>query len=261
MSLTPDPKASTQPAAHKTRTPAHKGSTPAPARTARARQSRLAPADEYFGHQKLSMLGVNNVLRDLTIRAGDSTTDRKIIGAVETAADALRDWARKYPNDPQLARSYYLAFQMYRRIYTKDAQQQAWHFVNTVEQRWPSSYFGKRVRDELKTGFTAHYYAEAQPCPPTPSPTLPPTPAPTPMPTVAPTPTPSPASRRGFLVSRPRATATPSPTPRPPTPSPVPTEIPTPSPTPAPTPLLIPAQRGQPEVEILPVPCATIAPH
>ncbi len=102
------------------------------------------------------MLGINNTFRDAAIRAGESTTDAHLIAGAQPADDALHDWARKYPNDPQLARSFYLAFQFYRRVWTKDAQAEAWHALNIVAQRWPSSYFGKLVRKNLDIGFTAH---------------------------------------------------------------------------------------------------------
>ena len=116
----------------------------------RATHSALAPADEYFGSLKLSFLGINNVLRDGAIRAGSSTTDARLIGGVDAAAEALQDWAHKYPRDPQLSRSYFLAFAMYRKVWTRDGQQRAWRFLNVIVQRWPSlTYFGKLARSEL----------------------------------------------------------------------------------------------------------------
>jgi hypothetical protein len=234
-------------------------SAPAPRVPVSARPTPYAkaPADEYFGRLKISMLGINNMLHDDSIRAGASTTDERLIHDVADATDALRDWARKYPRDPQLARSCYLAFAMYRKILTRDAQEQAWHFLNIVVQRWPSSYFGKLARNDIALGFTERYYAAPQPCP---TPTLAPTPSPAPTPAVAPTPSPTPTAkpRHGLFASSATRTvkATPSPTPMP-TPSPSPSPSPTPSPTPTPTPAPTEAPRpGQPRIELIPAPCS-----
>ncbi|MBV8531666.1 MAG: hypothetical protein JO104_10140 [Candidatus Eremiobacteraeota bacterium] len=62
---------------------------------------RLAPADEYFGRQKMSILEIGNRLRDLAVRAHYRTSD--VADMMNTAAmteDAMRDWQHKYPADP-----------------------------------------------------------------------------------------------------------------------------------------------------------------
>src|ERR1700752_7553 len=68
-----------------------------------------APGDEYFGKMKMSYLGINNTYKDEAIRAGDFTTDSNLINKVNLADDALDSWSAKYPYDPALARSFYLA--------------------------------------------------------------------------------------------------------------------------------------------------------
>lgn len=188
----------------------------------RERFQSSAPGDRYFGKMKMSFLGINNTFRDATISAGTHTVDPQIVNKVALADDALRDWARKFPHDPQLARSYFLAVQIDKKIWLKPNQDEAWVYMHRIVDLFPASYFGKLVKRDLAVGFTEHYYAEARPCPTSP---------PTPIPSEAPTPsqTPTPAARRG----RARATPTPEPT-LPPTPEPTPT--PSPEPTPIPTP-------------------------
>jgi len=149
-----------------------------------------APGDEYFGRMKLSYLGINNTFHDETIRAGDYTTDSSIINKVAFADEALEAWAHKYPGDPQLARSYFLAIAMYKKIYTLDAQQKAWTYMHVLTTRFGSTYFGKLEKADLARGFTEHYFANPQLCP-TPLPsgvTVPPaaTPAATETPAPAP---------------------------------------------------------------------------
>ena len=70
---------------------------PAPAAAA----SRVAPADEYFGRLKMSILGIRNELRDLETKAYYRTSRRgALIGEATFIEDAMRDWSAKYPGDP-----------------------------------------------------------------------------------------------------------------------------------------------------------------
>ncbi len=185
--------------------------------------SHSAPGDEYFGRMKMSFLGINNTFHDETIRAGDYTTDSGIINKVAFADEALEQWSHRYPGDPQLARSYYLAIVMYRKIYTQDAQQKAWTYMHVLTSRFGGTYFGKLEKADIARGFTEHYFANAQLCP-TPLPSGVVVPA-----EVAPSATATP----------PRAAGQPSVdiiTPPCVQPSPVPTDQPMQAPTPTPTP-------------------------
>jgi hypothetical protein len=177
-----------------------------------------APGDEYFGRMKMSYLGINNTFRDDLVRAGAYTTDPKILSGINFADDALTAWARKYPNDPQLARSYFLAFEMYRKVWVQTYQDKAWQYAHIVIQKWPSSFFGKALARDLKIGFTEHYFADAEPCPPIPEPTgtpdkrATPTPSPTPTPTPTPSPTPRPGMPPAQILPVPCFTPSPIPT-------------------------------------------------
>jgi hypothetical protein len=214
-----------------------------------------APGDEYFGRMKMSYLGINNTFHDDLIRAGAYTTDPKIISHISFADEALNDWARKYPNDPQLARSYFLAFQMYRKVWTHEFQNKAWDYAHIVVRKWPSSFFGKALNKDLQVGFTEHYFADPLPCPvfPTPLPSGAPRPSPTAIPTLKPTPsptpspTPAPGQPKTEVLPAPCIAPTPTPTPLPVTapsvsPSPLPSGALTPSP--APSASASPAGRG-----------------
>ncbi|HEV3154970.1 MAG TPA: hypothetical protein VGZ02_14270 [Candidatus Baltobacteraceae bacterium] len=193
-----------------------------------------APGDEYFGRMKMSYLGINNTFRDDLVRAGAYTTDPKILSGINFADEALTAWARKYPNDPQLARSYFLAFEMYRKVWVQEYQDKAWNYAHIVIRKWPGSFFGKALGRDLKIGFTEHYFADPEPCPevtPEASETPNRHPTPTPSPTETPSPTPTPSPRPGM----PPAQILPVPCF---TPSPVPTVAPivTPSGSPIPIP-------------------------
>jgi hypothetical protein len=203
-----------------------------------------APGDEYFGRMKMSYLGINNTFRDDLIRAGSYTTDPKLIGQIHWADDALLAWADKYPNDPQLARSYFLAFQMYRKIWTQEYQQKAFEYASITIKKWPNSFFGKALKKDLAIGYTEHYFATPVPCEslvtatpsgsPNPHATMTATPSPTPSPTPVPTPTPAPGQPKVEILPVP--CSTPIPTPTPVIASPLPSGSPAPSTSPGATP-------------------------
>ena len=65
----------------------------------------LAPADEYFGRLKMSVLGIRNELNGLEQRA--SSGDRNIgamSGKLAFVDDAMRDWRAHYPRDTWMPR-------------------------------------------------------------------------------------------------------------------------------------------------------------
>jgi hypothetical protein len=215
-----------------------------------------APADEYFGKMKMSFLGMNNTFRDAAISSGDHTTDSGIINKVKLAEDALEAWGKKYPRDPQLARTYYLATLVERKIWTKANQDHAWIYLNRLISLFPDSYFGKVLKKDLAIGFTEHYYAPPVACvtpSPTPLPTdTPPFATPTPLvePTDAPTPSPIPSPTvttvaKGLKVEIIFLACVP-----PPTPSPSPS--PSPSPTASPSPTVSPSASASPDASATP---------
>jgi hypothetical protein len=191
-----------------------------------------APGDEYFGRMKLSYLGINNTFHDETIRAGAYTTDSGIIAKIAFADEALQQWAQRYPGDPQLARSYYLAIQMYKKVYTRDAQQKAWTYMHLLTARFGGTYFGKLERADLARGFTEHYFANPELCP-TPLPSGMGAP-PAAVPSAAATPTPAPGQPKVEIIE-PQCVEPASPSPSPsPLWSPSPSESPLASPSASP---------------------------
>ncbi|MDQ2680393.1 MAG: hypothetical protein M3Y21_05140 [Candidatus Eremiobacteraeota bacterium] len=242
-----------------------------------------APADEYFGRLKLSYIGINNTLHDEAIAAGPYTVNSNIITKVHFAEDALLDWQHKYPNDPQLARTFFLMATMQRKIYTADGQDKSWNYFHQLVNQFPNTFFGKTAKKDLQIGFTEHVFALPVPCPATPSPvpslapgvkarpTPVPTASPTPAPTAEPTttPTPSPGAPKRDIISVPcftPAPPTPSPTPVPtnapasPVVNPPVTPIPSGSLTPAPTPASRTSPSPAPSAAPSPLPSAAPAP-
>jgi hypothetical protein len=164
-----------------------------------------APGDEYFGRMKMSFLGINNTYHDEAIRAGDYTTNTGIINKVAFADEALEQWSSRYPRDPQLARSYFLAIQVHKKIYTQASQQLAWNYMQLLVTRFPTTYFGKLEKADIARGFTEHWFADPVACP-TPVPSgvvVLGTPAVLSTPTPADTPTPKPGQPRVEILTPP----------------------------------------------------------
>jgi hypothetical protein len=75
--------------------------TPALAATMRD----LAPADEYFGQLRMSVLGIRNELNTLERRAaGGDRNVAAMSGKLALVDDAMRDWRARYPRDTWLPR-------------------------------------------------------------------------------------------------------------------------------------------------------------
>jgi len=201
----------------------------------RAQYEASAPGDAYFGRLRMSYLGINNVFKDASMRAGEHTTDSDLINKLKDADEALQAWVARYPRDPQLSRSYFLAVTAYKKVWTNEYQDKAWRYMHAIVQKFPQTYFGKQVKKDLAVGFTEHYYADAAQCSPgTPSATASPAPEPT-----------------ATIASKRARNAKPAPTTEP---TPAPTESPSPAPVPT-----VKVAPGQPKVEILALPCADAA--
>ena len=87
----------------------------------------FAPADEYFGPMKLSILGIRNTIRDIGLRYdGDPNKADSTISSIKFTEVALQDWQKKYPRDPQLPRNIYFLEHLYAKIPTPAGTQKAY---------------------------------------------------------------------------------------------------------------------------------------
>jgi hypothetical protein len=82
----------------------------------------LAPADEYFGHARMSVLGIANTIRDAGARLAEGAPPPSMVdGPLSFVADAIRDWERQFPRDPWIARDLYALETVYLRAHTAEA--------------------------------------------------------------------------------------------------------------------------------------------
>ena len=110
----------------------------------------LAPADEYFGHYKLSVLGIANTIRDAGARL-DSGTDPHTMtsGPLSFVNDAIKDWESQYPADPWISKDLLALEAVYLRVPTDDGFRLATQTEAWLVADYPDSESASAGRSEL----------------------------------------------------------------------------------------------------------------
>ena len=122
---------------------------PAPAATKPA-AIRVAPADEYFGRLKMSILGIRNQLRDLGLRLQYAPDNGgAVLGAAAFVEDALHDWEHKYPADPWLAKNVFQLTEIYARVHSDQGQHSAARAFHWLLARYGKTAYAAQARVEL----------------------------------------------------------------------------------------------------------------
>lgn len=86
-----------------------------------APKCRVAPADEYFGKLKMSILGIRNTIKDQGLKIDvDPTKAPSTSNAIALTEDAIRDWQHKYPCDSWLPGTLFSLERFYLKIHTDD---------------------------------------------------------------------------------------------------------------------------------------------
>jgi hypothetical protein len=103
----------------------------------------------------MSILGIRNQLRDLGLRlqyAPQKSED--VLGAAAMVEDAMRDWERKYPADPWLAKSVYELTDLYARVHTSHGRAHAAYALRWLLGRYGRTPYGHlaRLRIEPQVG-------------------------------------------------------------------------------------------------------------
>jgi hypothetical protein len=111
-------------AAHAAAAPAAAPKTPAngPKKVAKAPpKCKVAPADEYFGKLKMSILGIRNTIKDQGLKVDvDPEKAPTTLNSIALTEDAIRDWQHKYPCDSWLPGTLYALEHFYLKIHTDD---------------------------------------------------------------------------------------------------------------------------------------------
>jgi hypothetical protein len=103
---------------------------------------RVAPADEYFGKLKMSILGIRNVIKDQGLKVdvmpekADST-----LNAIALTEDAVHDWQHKYPCDSWLPGTIYALQHFYGKLHTTDGVRHVHAAFAWLRHDYPKSRF------------------------------------------------------------------------------------------------------------------------
>lgn len=140
---------------------------PQPALAA-ARQVHLAPADEYFGPLKISILGIRNILRDQDARfTADPSTSNAVLGMIGNVEDAIKDLERKYPEDTALPGSIFRLERLYAKLPLSAAIAKAQRAERWLFERYAKTAQAKQLQRELAEhplpDFSARADAQAAP--------------------------------------------------------------------------------------------------
>ncbi len=104
-----------------------------------AARTRVAPADEYFGRMKMSILGVGNSLRDLAAKAErQAARPENLTHDAMLAEDAVHDWEAKYPRDPWLAKDVAKLVHIYSEVGSDSGRARMHACLNWLEHRYRS---------------------------------------------------------------------------------------------------------------------------
>jgi len=114
----------------------------------------VAPADEYFGRMKLSILGIGNIMHDTKLReAYDPAHAADNFTKLAAAEDALEDWAAKYPQDTWLpGKAYYMSHEFWA-MNTADADRAAERCRALLLTRFAASNYSSKARVEVASMF------------------------------------------------------------------------------------------------------------
>jgi hypothetical protein len=120
----------------------------------------LAPADEYFGPLKQSILGIRNTLRDMGSRydANHNSAPQTLSSAALTEA-SIRDWERKYPRDHGVPIAILSLQRLYAKIDTEPGRAKAKATADWLLKTYAASAQAKSLREIIAN-------EQAQPAPP-----------------------------------------------------------------------------------------------
>lgn len=101
-----------------------------------------APADEYFGPFKESILGIRNHLVDFERKADYELLVAGTVTGIDNVERAIEDWDRQYPRDPWLAGFMDRTLHIYGRAHALGSSG-AHRCLALLERGFPRTYQAK----------------------------------------------------------------------------------------------------------------------
>jgi hypothetical protein len=111
----------------------------------------LAPADEYFGPLKMSVLGIRNTLRDEAAKLASQNPPEPAAAYAHAnlVERSVTDWEAKYPADHWLPRTILSLQHLYAQIPEEASRRHAADVAGWLISRYPRSNEASQMRGEL----------------------------------------------------------------------------------------------------------------
>ncbi len=111
---------------------------------------KVAPADEYFGRLKMSILGIRNTIKDEGLKIdSDIAQGATVVKSCAYTEDALRDWEKKYPQDTWIPHTLFTLERVYAKVDSDDARAKAKATMLWLVHDFPKSPDAKVGKVEL----------------------------------------------------------------------------------------------------------------
>jgi hypothetical protein len=131
----------------------------------------VAPADEYFGRQKISTLGIDNMIHDTDMRESfDPELASRLYNPLMAAEDALEDWAAKYPHDTWIPKRAYLLSHLFWRMRTSEGNAAADRCRSLLFKSFPTNKYATLAHHETQATWAPPQTAAQAAAPPSPAP-------------------------------------------------------------------------------------------
>jgi len=115
-----------------------------------AGHGKVAPADEYFGRLKMSVLGIANELNKLQSQVdGQPEMSASVLDPASLVEDAIHDWERHYPGDPWLAKDVYKLTHLYANVRTDEGHTRAVRGIAWLRAKYQASGFAQKAMGEV----------------------------------------------------------------------------------------------------------------
>jgi len=101
--------------------------------------SKLAPADEYFGPLKMSILGIGNAMNNVKRRMSGGDMSDDTLNSLTQVSNSIHDWETKYPRDPWLSRSLLALHRTYALFSDDRARSHASDTAAWLVAKYPAS--------------------------------------------------------------------------------------------------------------------------
>ena len=110
---------------------------------------KVAPADEYFGKLKLSILGIRNTIKDMGYKVDADPEHKMALNAIALTEDAMHDWEAKYPRDSWIPPAILSLERLYAKIDSDEARSHAKIAMTWLVKDYPITAPGKVGKKEL----------------------------------------------------------------------------------------------------------------